>query len=226
MPHHIPGPVRRFATRNLETQPARPGRVVLEQRGSMRLKPNARWLPFTAEQWASETDVAFCWHARVKMAPLLTSVVEDAYEDGHGRLGVKMWGALPLAHEEGPQIDHGEIQRYLAELPWNPRALLANPALRFEDGPEDAVRVWTKSPETYVDLHFDAAGDIVRTFSETRSRGAEGPAPWEGLFEDYGVLGGVRIPTRAKVAWLLPDGCFTYWRGEVVSFSRELAAAT
>lgn len=219
MPNELPEIVSRFARRGLAEGP--PGRVLLEQRGTMRLKPDVPWSPFTAEQWSSETSVAFCWHARVKMKPLLTAVVEDAFEDGHGRLDVRLWGAIPVAHEEGPEIDRGEVQRYLAELAWNPRALIANPALRFDEGSEGAVRVWVGDPSCYVDLHFDERGDIVRTYSETRARGDEGTAPWEGVFEAYDSIGGLRCPRRGHVSWILPEGRFTYWHGEIVSCRRE-----
>lgn len=222
MKRTIPNPILRFAERNILARSDTPGRVRFSQKGTMRLKPDASWKPFTAEQWVSEEKVAFCWHARVKLAPLLTAVVEDAFQDGHGRLDVKLWGALRVAHEEGPLVDRGEIQRYLAELPWNPNALVANPSLHFDAGDDGSVRVWVGDPQCYVDLHFDDEGDIVRTYSTTRPKGDDGPAPWEGRFSDYEPIGGVRVPRRGEVAWILPHGRFDYWRGELLTF--ELVA--
>lgn len=215
-----PEPLRRFAERNCPDTPH--DRVVFAQVGEMRLKPDGRWLPFTAEQWMATRSTAFCWHARVKMAPLVTAVVEDAFEDGHGRLDVKIFGALPVAHDEGPNVDRGEIQRYLAELPCTPRAILEDPELRFDDGPDGSVRVWVGDPEVYVDLHFDAQGDVVRTYSETRPRGDEGPTPWEGRWSVYETTDdGLRVPRRADVAWLLPEGRFAYWWAELSDFALE-----
>ncbi|MFK7989533.1 MAG: DUF6544 family protein [Sandaracinaceae bacterium] len=214
-----PEVVSQFALRSRAE--GRPGRILIEQRGTMRMKPDGRWLPFSAEEWFSESELAFCWYARLRALPLVTVVVKDAYQDGHGRLDAKVWGAIPVAHDEGPKVDHGQVQRYLAELPWNPRALLANPDLRFGPGPGGAVRVWVGEPSCYVDLHFDERGDIVRTYTETRHRGQEGATPWEGHFSDYGVWGGVRCPARGHVSWILPGGRFTYWRGKVTSVRRE-----
>lgn len=69
-------------------------------------------------------------------------------------------------------------------------------------------------------LDFDAAGDIVGTFASARPH-PEGktivPRPWVGVFADYDLVGGIRIPTRGGVRWLLPEGPFTYWRGEITS---------
>ena len=41
--------------------------------------------------------------------------------------------------------------------------------------------------------------------------------PWVGRFGDYIELGGIRVPGSAEVSWELPEGPFTYWRGEVAS---------
>ncbi len=220
MTKNIPAAVRRFVART-RTPEDDAKRVVIEQRGTMRLKATGKWLPFTAEQWMAVREVGFCWHARVKMAPFVTAVVEDKYEAGQGLLDVKLWGAVPIAHEDGPDIDRGEIQRYLAELPWNPGALLLNPELRFEERPDGVVRVWTGEPTLYVDLFFDSAGDVVRTHCDNRPFQSRGPCSWEGRFSDYADHGALRIPTRGEVAWLLPEGPFEYWRGEVTSHTTE-----
>jgi len=214
----IPELLKRHAERCLVAPPDGPREALIEQRGEMRLKEGAKWMPFTAEQWVSSVSVAFCWHARVKMAPLVTGVVEDAFEDGHGRLEAKLWGLIPMADAEGPKVDRGEVQRYLAELPWNPLALRHNTDLRFGEGEDGPVRVWAFDRDTYVDLRFDDDGDIIGTFTRTRSRD-DGVFPWEGRFSDYRELGGVRIPTRGEVCWHMPDGPFAYWRGEITSLT-------
>jgi hypothetical protein len=212
--------IQAFYQRAVPRPPSEPRGVLFEQEGEMRLAPDGKWLPFTAEQWCAAIEVAFCWHARVKMAPLVTAVVEDAFENGEGRLDAKVWGVIPVAHGRGVEVDRGEVQRYLAELAWNPMALLHNPKLSFTDGEEGAaVRVFSGEEQTHVDLFFDDDGDLVRTFTRTRSRGEDGPSPWEGHFSQYADFDGVRVPTRGEVSWLLPEGRYTYWRGNITRWS-------
>lgn len=213
---NLPPLVLAFAERNVPRDRRDHRRLTIAQRGEMCLKPGGAWRSFTAEQWFATREVAFCWHARVKMAPLVTAVVEDAFEAGHGRLDVKMWGKLPIAHEEGPAIDRGEVQRYLAELVWNPAAFLANDALRYDERDEATVRVWTGEPDTHVDMTFDAEGDVVAIRTDTRAYQGGPPRPWHGRFSDYASLGGLRLPTRGEVRWELPEGPYTYWRGEIL----------
>jgi hypothetical protein len=195
----IPDVIRRFSERNTTGAKPTAREVLFAQQGEMRLSDDGRWLPFTAEQRVMIHRTEFCWHARVKMAPLVTAVVEDAFEKGHGRLDAKVWGVLPVAHARGPELDRGEVQRYLAELPWCPMAILHNDELRFGEAEH---------------------GDVIGTYTTTRER--EGVArPWEGIFADYQTLGGVRIPTRGEVKWHLPEGEHTYFRGRVVELEQH-----
>jgi len=212
----VPDRVAEYVRRCLPDPPPEPRGTLLEQRGEMRLAPERAWMPFTAEQSISADRTAFVWHARFRMAPLVTGVVEDAYEDGRGRLDAKIWGVLPVAHARGLEVDRGEAQRYLAELVWCPLALVHNPELRYGEETDDSVLVWVGDERTWVDLLFDEAGDIVGARTTTRSRGEE-VQPWEGRFWEPRSFDGIRAPARAEVWWEAPEGRFVYWRGEVTA---------
>ncbi len=217
---NVPSIWKRFFERQVSSSPPVGARgTVITQRGELRLE-SGKWAPFTAEQTFQAERCGFCWHARAKMAPLVTAVVEDAYEDGHGRLEAKVFGLLRVAKgEPGLDLDRGELIRYLGELPWNPMAALHNPELRFTTAPLGKPRVWTHDEGTYVDYTFDSEGDIVEIESTARSRGKEGTAPWSGRFLRYAELDAVRIPVEAEVSWDLPEGRLVYWRGTVESFA-------
>ncbi len=201
----------------MPSPPGAPYRLLVEQEGEFRLGADRKWMPFTAEQWSAVHEVGFCWHARVRMAPLVTVVVEDAFEAGQGRLDAKVWGVLPMAHGRGPSFDRGEAQRYLAELPWNPLAVLRNRELHFGEGEGGSVRVWFQEPQTYVDLRPDADGDVMSAYTTTREIESGKTAPWEGFCADYTNFEGIRMPRRAEVSWVLPEGRFTYYRGTITS---------
>ena len=55
----------------------------------------------------------------------------------------------------------------------------------------------------------DRPRGLGKTFVET---------PWGGTFAEYKTFDGLSVPTRAEVAWLLPGGPFTYFRGIVSDF--------
>jgi hypothetical protein len=197
----IPARIAAYRRRCVPDPPPAPHGTLLEQRGRMRLAPDRRWLPFTAEQSVASDRTAFVWRARMTMAPLVRAVVEDAYEAGRGRLDAKVWGVLSVAHARGPEVDRGEAQRYLAELVWCPLALTANAELRYGQETDDSVRVWVNDEQTWVDLLFDGSGDIVGARTTTRARDGDG----------------IRAPSRGEVWWETPEGRFVYWQGEVRS---------
>lgn len=217
--NRIPAIVDAFVKRSVPGRVDLPRGTLLQQRGDMRLDPDGPWLPFTAEQTIDADTTGFVWHARVRMAPLVTAVVEDAYENGQGRLDAKIWGLFSVAHARGVDVDRGEAERYLAELPWCPLAFLHNPGLQFEERDGDVVRVWVHDPDTYVDLQFDSEGDIVGARTTTRMRG-DVVQPWAGRFRDYrDVGGGLRAPSAGEVWWEVEGEPFVYWRGEVTSLT-------
>jgi hypothetical protein len=73
-----------------------------------------------------------------------------------------------------------------------------------------------------VRLLFDAAGDIVGMSTDGRPRVVGKrvvDTPWSGVFGEYRVFNGVRLPATGEVSWLLADGPFTYFRGRVTGWS-------
>ncbi len=68
------------------------------------------------------------------------------------------------------------------------------------------------------DFHFGTDGLVERVYTASRFRDVEGtsvPTPWEALVSGYEERNGVLVPSAGEAAWLLPDGRFPYWRGEV-----------
>lgn len=213
----LPQQIKSFAKRGQAHALPDPLIVQLRQKGFMRLAPEKPWAPFQADQVIFANTVAFDWSARIKIAPLVWAKVTDAFLEQQGQLKVSLWGVLPIVNARGPSIDQGEAQRYLAELPWCPAAFSRNTDLNYQSLQDDVVRVWYRDEKTYVDLVFDAQGDVVCARSETREREGFGCQPWVGHFEDYREIGGLRVPRRGRVKWETPAGPFEYWRGEIVS---------
>ena len=54
--------------------------------------------------------------------------------------------------------------------------------------------------------------------SETRM------APWEGTWSHHQRVDGMTVPLTGEVAWILPEGRKTYWRGTITSLRHEWSA--
>lgn len=217
----LPVLVAGYLERALPGGPGPVAQVRVGQLGEMWQKPGGRALRFEATETFLTDRVAFGWEARFPILGPLSLRVQDAFKNGQGGLEARLLG-VPVMRERGPETDEGEAMRYLAEIPWVPHAIAMNDDLEWTEVDASTVEVATGVGEkrVAVRLLFDGQGDVVGAFAEHRWR-REGKAlvarPWRGVFSDYRVIGTVRLPARGEVAWELPEGPFTYWRGEIVS---------
>jgi uncharacterized protein DUF6544 len=221
----LPSPIAGHLSQVLPEGAATPSRVRLTQRGDMLQKPGGRRLAFTAIQELEVGTVEFEWRATFGPNPLVRVSVVDRYRDGKGSLTAKVWGFIPATRSTGADTDRSEAMRYLAELPWVPQAIASNPELSWRELEDGAVEVSTLvgGRAASVRLTLDDAG-LIRSASGVRPRLAGRSSvetPFLGTFGDYVELGGVRVPGSAEVSWELPEGQFTYWRGEVTSLVPE-----
>jgi hypothetical protein len=218
----LPPLVRGYLERALPPGAEIPRQVRVSQVGEMRQEPGGRWLRFSAVEDFAVAEIAYSWRARFRIIPLVRLHVVDSYNGDEGRLEARLFGLVPVMRARGPDLAEGEAMRYLAELPWAPHAMLANSSLEWRAVDARSVEVAARvgAERAAVHLEFDDDGDVAGSFTDARPR-TEGKSvvrrPWRGVFGDYGVFGGVRVPTSAEVRWELPDGEFTYWRGRIRS---------
>jgi hypothetical protein len=65
---------------------------------------------------------------------------------------------------------------------------------------------------------------VARIYTPAGGRDVKGtsvPTPWEGRWLEYAERGGVRVPVRGEVAWILAEGRVPYWRGEITKVTYE-----
>jgi hypothetical protein len=202
-----------------------PRRVRLTQSGEMVRRPGDRRLEFSAVQEYAVDRVEFEWRAAFGPNRLVRLSVVEGYLEGVGWLTARVWGLIPVVRAAGPEVDRGEAMRYLAELPWVPHAIESNPELSWRALEDGSVEVSTlvDGRAVSVRLSLDETG-LIRSATGIRPRLAGKTTietPFVGRFGDYVELGGIRIPGNAEVSWELPEGPFTYWRGEVTSLEAE-----
>lgn len=217
----LPEPVVRYF--NFALTPGQPliRSARLEQEGEFRGGLDAPWSPFTAVQHFSAYPRAFVWDASIRMAPLLTVRVRDSYIGGTGGMQARMAGVIPIMNQsDRPGLNAGALLRYLAESAWFPTALLPAQGIVWEAIDGNTARATLTDSETTIslDFHFGLKGEIVRVYTPARFREVNGedvPTPWEGAFGDYERVEGVMVPKQGEVAWILPEGRLTYWRGRI-----------
>ncbi len=170
-PAPIPDLVRDFAERN-GGRAGGPKAVRMIQKAEMRLSPAGAVIPLRATQISGTREPGFLWEATSRLARVLPMRILDSYVAGTGWLDVRIAGAIRVATARGPGADRGEAMRFLAELAWNPDALLNARGLTWEqrDALSVEVSLETGAGAARVTLLFDAAGDIVGMTAADRPR--------------------------------------------------------
>jgi hypothetical protein len=194
--------------------------VVLTQSGAMRADAAHRWAPFRARQSMAMDRVGFTWRAAA--GPLGCVTITDALDEAGPRLTVVAVGLIPLAKvARDAALTKGELQRYLAELPLAPDAILRNVMLDWQALSPTCIRVSAavRGVRAHVDLTLGADGLVASAFAPDRPHLDGAERPWRGCFSDYRTHQGRQIPFAAEAIWTLGGRDVAYWRGEILTWA-------
>ena len=212
----LPDAVTELAIR-IGADPVSPAQFVdVHQTGTMWFKPGGAPQHFTARQRIGTSSTGFVWRADI--GPLGALAVVDSFVAGRGLLEARLFGAIRMAREDGTAaLNQGEALRYLAELPWNPDAILFDQMLEWTVVDERTIKVAIGSADARAEITFglDKAGLIETAGAASRTFGAGKRYPWHGRFWDYQDVSGRRIPMQGEVAWVIDQKDFVYWRGKL-----------
>ena len=218
----LPAPVQRYFEHVLTDGQPYVRAVRMTHRGEFRLgDATTPWRSLEATEHATTDPPGFVWDASIDMAPFVPVRVVDAYVNGRGVLRAKLLGAITVADPEpGPELDEGELLRYLAEAVWYPTALLPGNGVEWAAVDDRSARATLTHQGTTASLVFEFEdGDVRRVRGErpyTNSDGSYDRVEWVGHWEDYVERDGMLIPAAGSVEWHHPDGTVPYWRGRVV----------
>ena len=226
--HGLPVPVARYFEYALTPGQRVVRRARMEHAGDFLLRPRA-WSRFTSVEVFTVCPPGFVWDATIHAAPLVAVRVRDMYSGGEGSMKGAIAGLVPVVDQHGTrEMAEASLQRYLAEAPWVPTALLPGAGVRWSAVDDTTARATLVdgAVTASVDFHFGADGAIERV-SAVRWRDVDGTpvaTPWAGRLWDYRRLDGMMVPTAGEVAWHPPEGPLPYWRGRVLRVVYEYGA--
>ncbi len=182
------------------------------------MQPGQKWMPVVAEQYFTTQPPAFLWYATMRPFPLVWISGIDRFSDGHGSMRIKPLSFIPLGDAHGPEMDQGELQRYLLEMTWFPTALLSE-AIEWQ-----AINTYSAKATIHQQgvtasgmLHVNEQGQLTKLTAQ-RYREEHGHyqlAPWTAQSNEYQEVDEICIPTRSEVTWHLASGDFTWFRFKI-----------
>lgn len=189
------------------------------------MKEGEKWLPLTAEQYFTTSPPGFVWNARVRSFPFLSISVTDMFLRGHGRLRAKLLSLIKIADAQGPEVDQGELLRYLAETVWFPTVWLSD-QIQWEGIDARSAKATLSHAALTVAavFQFDEEAQVNRVTAE-RFREENGKfvlRRWSGRLDNYREITGMRIPMNAEVTWCMDSGDFTCFRAEITEIEYNI----
>jgi hypothetical protein len=216
---HLPGPVKLWlrSCGALGNPEIKIGKVF--QKAEMKMKPEQEnWMSATAVQYTTMENPAFIWSVDVKMNPLLSFRGRDKFEEGKGRMLIKMNSLINVVNEQGEKLDEGTLQRYLGEMVWFPTLALSS-YISWEQTDEYSAKATMnyKGTSGSGTFYFNAQGDITK-FSALRYKGNETDAKrheWVMNISEYSTFEGIKVPSVMTSTWKLEDTDWTWLKLEV-----------
>jgi len=158
------------------------------------------------------------------MAPGLFVLGRDRFENGKGRMLIRMLGLFSIADAQGPETDQGTLVRYLAEMIWYPWFALS-PDILWEtiDEHRAMATLRIRGTEgsgvfTFNDQHRPVAFNAQRYYDR---KGTSTLEHWHVEMDptSYREFDGVSVPTKSVVRWDLEGGKFEWLQLEVTSMT-------
>jgi len=218
----LPEPVQRYLRFTKTVGKEKIHTVRLKQIGKIRMKPDAKWMPFEAEQYYTTDNPAFIWKANVKFAPLLWISGRDSFVDGKGNMLIKVLSLIKVVDGAGPELDQGALCRYLNEMMWFPDAYL-NDYIKWEPVDANSARATMTVNGTTASalLMFDSEGKLVDFIAERYMETTK--ETWSTPVSGYREYSGIRLPAKGKAVWKLKSGDFAYIEIELVDIEYNIA---
>jgi hypothetical protein len=217
----LPEPVQRWLRHAGVVGRPNPAAVRLRQAGEIRLG-DTRWLPFTAEQYYTTDPPGFAWAAKIEMAPLVTVVGRDKYVDGRGSLEARLQGLITVAKDSGPDVDRGDLLRFLNEIMWFPAAAIS-PYIAWEPIDATSARATmsyggVSAPATF---HFDEQGRLTTMVAERYDSDEGQENVWSTPISEYGEFAGIRVPVAGEAVYARASGDYPYIRVRVTALEYD-----
>jgi hypothetical protein len=195
----------------------------LRFRGRIRSAPEARWMPFTADQVSFADQPARLFLMRATMWGIPVQAFHR-FVAGRASMRVRALGALTMVDAKGEVMDRSETVTLFNDMCLLAPGTLVGPNITWEPVDEHTARArFSNAGQTITaTLVFDQSGLLVNFWSDDRSRSSPDGKSFTQLrfstpLRDYRAYGPVRLARHGQARWRLPEGGeFVYGEFELV----------
>jgi hypothetical protein len=222
----MPTPVRRYLTYTGVIGKPIVDSVRLKQIGRIRESADKPWMNFDAEQYYTTNPPHFQWIGTIRKLGIPVVRVTDQYQDGKGKLQVKLGSIFPISTATGNEMDQGEMLRYLNEMMWFPTAYLGkNVSFQPIDSTSVLVTLTDRGKSVSATMYFDDNGRLTN-FAASRYRIVGGKYElenWSTPISAYGEFKELKLPKKGTAVYHLKSGDLDYIELEVTDLQYNIA---
>jgi len=188
--------------------------------GRIRSGPDARWMPFTAEQYNFVgRESARLFYITGRMLGIPFHGLHD-YLGGSAAMRIKVGGLVTVAEGAGPEMTRAETVTLFNDMCVMAPATLIDPSITWRELDGRTVRAsFTNAGHTIgAELQFNDAGELVNFWSDDRLAAVDGEMKsirWSTPLRDYRTFGQLRLAARGEGRWLAPEGEYAYIELEI-----------
>ena len=191
----------------------------LKQHGQMKTQPNGKWMAFDAVQYFNLQTPGFNWAAQVDAFPMVHLSGRDKLTYGEGEMKIKLLSLINVVDEKGNEkVNSGSMLRFLGEICWFPSAALEDYISWEEIDSLTAKATFTQqNKEVSGIFRFSTEGELLSFEAERYYGGDENSAkhPWLIEVLEHKVFDEIKVPSKCRVTWKLPEGDFNWLNLEI-----------
>jgi len=202
----------------------------LKHSGTFRQNEEQGWMNIEGREYFTTERPGFVWTGKISPFPLLWLSGIDTYIEGKANFQIRLLSLISIADERNSKkLDESELQRWLAEAPWFPTALLPSRNLHWEEIDKSSARAVVKDDSDGPTItanaifHFNEKGEIVEVVAD-RYRSVDNiytKQKWFGYYRDYKKIEDVMIPNEIEVAWQSNSSDFSYAKFRITEISYD-----
>jgi hypothetical protein len=220
----LPDPVRRYLRATGWVGQPRVANYRIRFRGRIRSGPDARWMPFEADQQSfADRPTRLFWICATMMGVFIDGLHRLA--DGHATMRIKPLGVFTVVDVAGPEMDQAESVTLFNDMCIMAPATLIDPAVTWE--PVDARTAkarFTHAGHTIAaTLFFDDEGLLRNFVSDDRFALTDGKTLHAWRFstpiQEYRGYGVFRLASRGEARWHPPTGEYVYGEFEMLDIA-------
>jgi hypothetical protein len=204
----LPQPVQRYLRKVGAVGHPRVHFFRARMHGRIRSGPDARWMPFRAEQYNFlDGAPSRLFYMTASMAGIPVQGFHR-YVGGSASMRVKVAGIAPVVNLSGPEMTRAETVTLLNDLCIMAPAALIDPRIVWEALDDRIVSATLTNAGHCVraELEFNHCGELTNFWSDDRGKASSDgasmtPARWSTPIGGYRPFGGFRLASRGEARW-------------------------